>query len=116
MRADRMSRLSVIRGPTGIGGISQFAGLSPYGRVVLARLERTRLWPGQAEEALRFWKLFVSDPYHRLWDPEYEGCRCWGCCTDLDEVRTVLEIVAHNLPKRDARRFRQVLGAVDEGW
>jgi hypothetical protein len=70
----------------------------------------------QAEEALQYWRSFLRDPYHRLWDPRYEGCGCWGCCTDMDRVRSILEIVAHHLPRRDARRFRRMLAAIDEDW
>jgi hypothetical protein len=34
----------------------------------------------------------------------------------MDEVRAVLEIVAHHLPRRDAQRFRRMLAAIDENW
>jgi hypothetical protein len=54
--------------------VSQFPGLSSRGRYVMARLEHTRLMAGQAEEALKFWRGFIRGPYHRLWDPRYEGC------------------------------------------
>jgi hypothetical protein len=46
-------------------------GLSPLGRVVIARLEHTRLWPGQVREAIEHWERFVRDPAHRLYDPRY---------------------------------------------
>jgi hypothetical protein len=34
----------------------------------------------------------------------------------MNEVRKVLEIVAHHLPRRDARRFRRMIASVDEEW
>jgi hypothetical protein len=116
IRADRQGRLRVSRGPFGPLRVSQFPGLSPHGRCVIARLEHTRLMPRQTEEALQAWRAFMRSPYHRLWDPRYEGCGCWGCCYDMNQVREVLEIVAHHLPHRDARRFRCMVDAVDEEW
>jgi hypothetical protein len=116
IRADGQARLSVSSGPFGPRRVSQFPGLSARGRAVLARLEHTRLWPGQTEEALRLWRLFLRDPCHRLWDPRYPGCEYWGCCANMNEVRALLEIVADRLPPRDARRFRQMLKAIDEDW
>ncbi|MEV0298619.1 hypothetical protein [Nocardia sp. NPDC050710] len=100
----------------GYPDISHVPGLSPHGRVVLAGLERTRLSPGRTASALRHWRHFVRDPYHRLWDPRYEGCGIWECCPDMHEVRRILEIVARALPRRDARRFRAVLDALDADW
>lgn len=55
-------------------------------------------------------------PYHRIWDMDYQGCGCWGCCTDYDRVRAILEVVAWHLPHRDARRFRALAAAIDEQW
>ena len=72
--------------------------------------------PRQTEEALRFWRGFMRSPYRRLWDPRYEGCGVWGCCPDMNRVREVLEIVAHQLPRRDARRFRRMIEAIDDAW
>ena len=97
-----------------LGRISRFPGLSPRGRAVLTHLEHARLWPGQAEQALRYWQLYLRDPYHGRWDRP-DSCGEWYCCPDLDEVRQVLEIVAHNLPPRDARRFRSMLAAIVDG-
>lgn len=91
-------------------------GLSPHGVAVLVRFEHVRMWPGATAEALRLWAEFLGDPYHRLYDPKYEGCGYWGCCTDPWEVRTYLEAVAHALPRRDARRFRSELSDLDERW
>jgi hypothetical protein len=34
----------------------------------------------------------------------------------MNRVREVLEIVAFHLPRRDARRFRRMIAAVDEDW
>ena len=116
IRADRLGRLSVSLGPFGPLRVSQFPGLSPHGRCVVARLEHTCLMPGQAEEALKFWRAFMRNPYHRLWDPRYGGCGIWGCFTDMDRVREVLEIVACHLPRRDARRFRRTIASIDEDW
>jgi hypothetical protein len=116
IRADRHARLLLGNGPLWLIRVSQVPGLSPHGRTVIARLEHTRLRRRQTEEALQLWRGFMRNPYHRLWDPRYEGCGCWGCCTDMDEVRAVLEIVAHHLPRRDAQRFRRMLAAIDENW
>jgi hypothetical protein len=84
--------------------------------MVLARLERTRFWPGQIEEALRHWELFVRDPAHRLYDQRYQGCGIWECCPAMYEVRDLLTIVERNLPRRDARRLNARLAALDEFW
>lgn len=115
IRAGRQARLSVSKGPFGPLRVSQFSGLSPHGRCVIARLEHT-LMPRQTEEALELWRRFMRNPYRRLWDPRYGGCGCWGCCNDMNRVREVLEIVAHHLPRRDARRFRRMVEAVDDEW
>lgn len=111
VRADGLTRLEVAGGQ-----VSRIAGLSPHGRVVLARLERKWLSPGKVEEALRIWEAHLRDPYRRLYDPQYEGCRMWGCCTPIDDVRELLSIVEHHLPRRDARRLRARLEALDELW
>lgn len=81
----------------------------------MVRLEGSRLWPGAAAEALRSWELFVGDPMHRLWDSEC-GCGVMQCCPDPDELRRVLELVAHALPAKDARWFRQRVAAIDARW
>jgi hypothetical protein len=90
-------------------------GLSPRGRSCLAELERTRLWPGAAAEALRLWTLFAREPRRRLWERDH-GCGEFYCCPDPGEVREILERVAHALPPRDARAFRRRLAALDELW
>ena len=97
----------------GTGNVSQLPGVSPRGRAVLADLEHTRLWPRSAEQALRYWRAYLHDPYSRRWDRP-DSCGDWHCCPDIEEVRTVLRIVMHNLPPRDARRLRSAL-AVREG-
>ncbi len=102
------------RGTTG-EPVPTLGGLSPRGLACLVRLERTRLWPGAAAEALRAWEGFVRDPFHRLWDPE-SGCGVLRCCPDPDEVRHVLDLVAHALPAGDARTFRNRLAALAELW
>lgn len=83
---------------------------------VLIRFGLGRRGPGATAEALQLWEAFVRDPYHRLYDPRYEGCGCWGCCTDPWEVRSYLEAAAHALPRRDARRLRAILADLDEHW
>ncbi|WP_439383518.1 hypothetical protein [Amycolatopsis lexingtonensis] len=95
--------------------VPTLSGLSPRGLACLVRLERTRLWPGAAAEALRAWEAFVSHPYHRLWDAG-SGCGVLQCCPDPDELRHVLDLVAHALPAGDARVFRRRLAAVGELW
>jgi hypothetical protein len=84
--------------------------------VVLAALERKRFWPGKAATALRLWEENLRDPYRRLHDPRYEGCGIWECCTPIDEVRELLSIVVHHLPRRDARRLRARIEQLDELW
>jgi len=34
----------------------------------------------------------------------------------MNQVREILEIVAHHLPRRDARRFRRMVESADEDW
>jgi hypothetical protein len=97
-------------------GGERIPGLSPYGHVVVARLEHARLGPGRTASALRHWRNFVRDPGHRLYDPSYEGCGVWECCPDMIEVRRLLEIVACHLPRRDARRFRALVAEIDADW
>lgn len=89
--------------------------LSPRGRAALARLERTRLWPGAAREALDAWTHFLRDPYRRLFDPA-SGCGILACCPDPTELRRVLHIVSHGLPRHDARELRRRLAELDEQW
>jgi hypothetical protein len=88
---------------------------SPRGRAAVAHLERTRLWPGAAREALDAWTLFLGDPYHRLFDPAY-GCGILACCPDPSELRRILHIVTHALPRRDARELRYRLAELDGHW
>jgi hypothetical protein len=116
IRGGRQARLFVGQGPFRRQRVSQFPGLSPHGRCVVARLEHTRFVPGRAEQALRLWRGFMRDPDHRLRDPRYGGSGVWECDPDMAQAREVLEIVAHHLPRRDARRFRRMVDAVDDEW
>lgn len=102
VRVGMQARQAAIR--DGTDRVSQFPGLSPRGRAVLAGLESTRLWPRAAEQALRHWQSYQRDPYARQWDRP-DSCGDWHCCPDIDEVTTILRIVVHNLPPRDARRL-----------
>ena len=81
-------------------------GLSPRGTAAIVQLERTRFWPGACHEALKAWAQLLRDPYHRHFDPQY-GCGELLCCPDPVELRGILETVAHALPAKDARAFRQ---------
>jgi hypothetical protein len=94
---------------------SAISGLSPHGRLVVARLEYSRFWPGAAAEALISWAWIMRDPYHRLFDPEM-GCGVMRCCPDPEELRRIFEAVAHALPPRDARVFRRRLALLDAQW
>jgi hypothetical protein len=78
-------------------------------------LERTRLYEGAAREALDDWTRFLRDPWHRLFDEKY-GCGMQACCPDRTMLRGVLEIIAHALPRKDARRFRRKLAQLDDAW
>ena len=89
--------------------------LTPRGEAAIARLERTRLWPGAARQALDNWTRFLRDPYHRLFDAQY-GCGVPECCPDPVELRALLETVAHALPPKDPRRFRKRLTQLDDAW
>ena len=80
-------------------------GLSPGGVAAMVRLERTRLWPGAAHEALAAWRLFLTDPYHALFEPD-SRCGHLMCCPDPDHLRGLLDTIARALPPRDARPFR----------
>jgi hypothetical protein len=95
------------------GKASRLPGLSPRGHAVLASLEHARLWPGAAGQALRYWRAYQRDPYARRWDRP-DSCGDWHCCPEIDEVRAILRTVLHNLPPRDARRFRSVLPAAED--
>jgi hypothetical protein len=95
--------------------VPHLPGLSAQGRAAIARLERGRLWPGAAREALDAWTRLLRDPYHRLFDPAY-GCGVLACCPDPDELRRILHMIAHTLPRHDARRFRRRLAQLDEQW
>jgi hypothetical protein len=95
--------------------IPSLPGLSARGRAAIACLERTRLWPGAAREAVDAWTRFLRDPYHRLFDPAY-GCGVLSCCPDPDELRRILHMVARTLPRQDARRFRRRVATLDEQW
>lgn len=95
--------------------VAMLPGLSPRGIAAIVHLERTRLWPGAAHEVLRAWTMFLRDPYHRRFDPQY-GCGELLCCPDPAELRGLLSMIAHALPPRDARAFRQHLAALDDQW
>jgi hypothetical protein len=38
------------------------------------------------------------------------------CCPDPTELRHILTLVAHALPAKDARTFRQHLATLDDLW
>ncbi|MBB4752534.1 hypothetical protein [Actinoplanes lobatus] len=82
---------------------------------MIAHLERTRLWPGAARDALDAWTRFLRDPYHRLFDPA-SGCGVLACCPDPMELRRLLHMVSQALPRRDARELRRHLAELDEQW
>lgn len=96
-----------------MGKVSQLPGLSPRGRAALASLECTRLWPGAAEQAFRYWRIYMRDPYARQWD-RADACGIWECCPDIDRVHEILRTVVHNLPPKDARRLRVTLAALGD--
>lgn len=78
---------------------------------MLARLEVTLLWLGQAEEALHYWREYQRIPNARRWDRP-DSCGEWGCCPNINEVRAVLRTVVNNVPPDDARRLHSVLAAI----
>ena len=90
-------------------------GLSSRGTAAIVQLERTRFWPGACHEALKAWAQFLRDPYHRRFDPQH-GCGELMCCPDPVELRGILETVAHALPAKNARAFRQRLAILDDQW
>lgn len=90
------------------------AGLSPRAIATLIRLERARLHPGAAAEALEAWDRFVNDPVHRLWDPTV-GCGISQCCPDPAELRHILTLVANALPPKDATPFHRRLAYQSTG-
>ena len=90
-------------------------GVSARGRVVIAHLERDRLWPAAAWEAVDAWTRLLRDPHHRLIDPA-SGCPVFACCPEPDEVRRILRMVLHALPRRDSRALRDRIGDPDDDW
>lgn len=114
LREDSAARLHITK--ASVTSVSNLPGLSPLGRVVIARLENTRLRPGQVGEAIDHWERFVRDPAHRLYDLGYEGCGIWECCPPMLEVRAILHTVERSLPRRDARRLRARLDGLDDCW
>jgi hypothetical protein len=95
--------------------IPKIPGLTPAGEAAIVRLERTRLLPGAARDALDSWTRFLRDPYHRLFDARY-GCGVPECCPDPADLRQLLEVVTHALPPKDARTLRRRLARLDESW
>jgi hypothetical protein len=95
--------------------VAMLPGISPRGVAAIVELERTRLWPGATHEAFKAWARFLSDPYHRFFDPQY-GCGELLCCPDPVELRGLLETIAHALPAKDARAFRRRLTTLDDHW
>ncbi|MEV0292112.1 hypothetical protein [Nocardia sp. NPDC050710] len=65
------------------------------------------------QEALYYWRRFVRMRGRRLW---VYTCAAWECCPDFHLAREILEVVAHQLGGRDARRFRATLAVLDEQW
>ncbi|WP_156325783.1 hypothetical protein [Nonomuraea sp. SBT364] len=110
VRADALRRCRTNDAP-----IRHIPGISARGRDAIARLERTRLRPSAAADALQAWSLFVRDPVHRLFDPRW-GCGDPVCCSDPDETRAVLEAVLKVLPPADARVLRARVRELDELW
>lgn len=92
------------------------SGLSRPGQLAIANLEETRFWPGAIAYCLTWWSGFVRTPYHRLHDRRYDGCGIFECCPDPGDVRGMLVVAAHVLPKNDARVFRRCLADLDELW
>ena len=111
VRTDTRARQALARGST--DRVSELPGLSSRGRAAQARLEVTRLWPGQTEESLRYCREYRRNPNARRWDRP-DSCGNWGCCPAMEEVRAVLRTVAYHLPSADARRLRSVLAAIGE--
>jgi len=95
--------------------VRDIPGISARGRAAIAQLERDRLWPGAAGEALDGWSGLIRDPYHRLIEPGH-GCPVFACCPDPGEVRRILRLILYALPKRDARALRRRVGDPDEDW
>jgi hypothetical protein len=95
--------------------VPMLPGISARGIAAIVQLERTRLWPGAAHEALQAWTQFLRDPYHRCFDPQY-GCGVLLCCPDPVELRGLLDTIAHALPTKDARAFRRRLALLDDQW
>jgi hypothetical protein len=90
--------------------------LSRPGQVAIVDLERRKFSPCAVAFSLRWWSYFVQNPYHRLYDPRYGGCGIFECCPDPAEVRYILDVACHVLPKRDAKAFRRRLADLDAQW
>jgi hypothetical protein len=105
----RSGRIDRVRYPT-------IPGLSPAGNRAIEQLEHRRFWWGAVAHALRWWTGFVRNPYHRLYDRRYEGCGIEECCPDPGALMEILQIAAHHLPPKDARRLRQKLAEIDDLW
>jgi hypothetical protein len=83
--------------------VPMLPGISARGIAAIVQLERTRLWPGAAHQALQAWTQFLRDPYHRCFDPQY-GCGELLCCPDPVELRGLLDTIASPAPSADPAR------------
>ncbi len=90
-------------------------GLSGAALAVIRDLETRDLRPRTVERALRRWTALPAPLDHRLRDPE-SGCPACEPWDNLAGARYLLGVVADALPRRDGRKFRRQLTALDEFW
>jgi hypothetical protein len=86
-------------------------GISARGLAEVARLERTKLWPGAIFHALQGWARFTRASDARR--QEILGCGEPACCPDPLDNRKLLDRVVAILPPSDARLLRRRIEEMD---
>jgi hypothetical protein len=108
IRADQYARLWITRGQFDPRCVPWIPGLSPRQRSILDWLEFFSLLPVRPAGVVSIWGRFAWDPYRRLWDFR-PGRDVWEGSTDVTELRTLLDYIARQLPRHDARRPQRSL-------
>jgi len=106
LRADSRRFASHIR-------YSTIGRLSGPAQAQIIRLERTRLQPGQVEQALSRWTAIARAPINRLPSPFSDRCGVTDCCPEPADERDLVELAIHALPKKSSQELRSIVHALD---